>query len=181
MKMRFSDKMHDILDLVVEETLRTGYMSAGVDHLMLGLLRDRDNNACRALSGLKVDLDDMKRSLDSEIFLDEPVPSAGTQSVHATREAGEVIKIAATEAYRNGSSIIRTAHFMLAIAIFPESASRRYLKDRGISTESLERLMSEKGMLRDITEHAPIIITDKIAGALGEQLDRLLSSSDLPS
>ena len=41
--------------------------------------------------------------------------------------------------------------------------------------------MSEKGMLRDITEHAPIIITDKIAGALGEQLDRLLSSSDLPS
>ena len=70
---------------------------------------------------------------------------------------------------------------MLAIAIFPESASRRYLKDRGISTESLERLMSEKGMLRDITEHAPIIITDKIAGALGEQLDRLLSSSDLPS
>ncbi len=181
MKLRFSDKMHDILDIVVEETLRTGYRSAGVDHLMLGLLRDRDNNACRALSGLKVDLDDMKRSLDSEIFLEEPVPSAWTQSVHATREAGEVIKIAAAEAYRNGSGTIRTAHFMLAIAIFPESASRRYLKDRGISAESLERHMSEKGMLRDITEHAPIIITDKIAGALGEQLDRLLSSSDLPS
>ena len=41
--------------------------------------------------------------------------------------------------------------------------------------------MNEKGMLHEATEHAPVIIDEKIVGALGEQLGNLISSSGFPS
>lgn len=181
MKIRFSDKMHDILRLAAEETLRTGHTTAGADHLMLGLLRDRDNDACRALGGLGIDLDDMKKSIDKQIFRDEPAPFGELDSVYPARGAIEVIQISTYEALKLGSSTIRTSHFLLALSIFPESASYGYLEAHGLGSGELEAFMSEKGMLRDVTEHAPVVISDEIIGALGEQLTNLLSSSDFAS
>lgn len=181
MKIRFSDKMHHILDLAVEETLRTGHGRADVDHLMLGLLRDRDNNACRALCLMKLDLDDMKRSLDDAVFLSEPVKFDEPESIHPTREAAEVIRMSVLEALRNDCSTVRDEHLLLAIAIFPRSASRNYLMEHGISAESLETFLMEKGMLREDAEHESVTIAPEVLMALGEQLGNLLSSSDLSS
>lgn len=181
MKIRFSDKMHHILDLAVEETLRTGHGRADVDHLMLGLLRDRDNNACRALCLMKLDLDDMKRSLDDAVFLSEPVKFDEPESIHPTREAVEVIRMSVLEALRNNCSTVRDEHLLLAIAIFPRSASRNYLMEHGISAESLETFLMEKGMLREDAEHESVKIAPEVLRALGEQLGNLLSSSDLSS
>lgn len=181
MKIRFSDKMHHILDLAVEETLRTGHGRADVDHLMLGLLRDRDNNACRALCLMKLDLDDMKRSLDDAVFLSEPVKFDELESIHPTRDAVEVIRISVLEALRNDCSTVRDEHLLLAIAIFPRSASRNYLMEHGISAESLENLLMEKGMLREDAEHESVTIAPEVLRALGEQLGNLFSSSDLSS
>lgn len=181
MKIRFSDKMHHILDLAVEETLRTGHGRADVDHLMLGLLRDRDNNACRALCLMKLDLDDMKRSLDDAVFLSEPVKFDEPESIHPTREAVEVIRMSVLEALRNDCSTVRDEHLLLAIAIFPRSASRNYFMEHGISAESLETFLMEKGMLREDAEHESVTIAPEVLRALGEQLGNLLSSSNLSS
>lgn len=181
MKIRFSDKMHHILDLAVEETLRTGHGRADVDHLMLGLLRDRDNNACRALCLMKLDLDDMKRSLDDAVFLSEPVKFDEPESIYPTREAVEVIRMSVLEALRNDCSTVRDEHLLLAIAIFPRSASRNYLMEHGISAESLETFLMEKGMLREDAEHESVTIAPEVLRALGEQLGNLFSSSDLSS
>lgn len=181
MKIRFSDKMHHILDLAVEETLRTGHGRADVDHLMLGLLRDRDNNACRALCLMKLDLDDMKRSLDDAVFLSEPVKFDEPESIHPTREAVEVIRMSVLEALRNDCRTVRDEHLLLAIAIFPRSASRNYLMEHGISAESLETFLMEKGMLREDAEHESVTIAPEVLRALGEQLGNLFSSSDLSS
>ena len=73
MRLRFSDKMHDVLGFTAEEALRTGWRAAGVDHLMLGLLRHRDNDACRALTESGIDPGDLKRSLDEHLFRPEPL------------------------------------------------------------------------------------------------------------
>lgn len=181
MKIRFSDKMHHILDLAVEETLRTGHGRADVDHLMLGLLRDRDSNACRALCLMKLDLDDMKRSLDEAVFLSEPVKFDELESIHPTRDAVEVIRMSVLEALRNDCSTVRDEHLLLAIAIFPRSASRNYLMEHGISAESLETFLMEKGMLREDAEHESVTIAPEVLRALGEQLGNLFSSSDLSS
>ena len=89
MKILFSSKMHDILGFAAEEALRTGWKTAGVDHLMLGLLRDRHNNACKALLDSGIDLDDMKLRIDELVFRDEPAALGEADSVHPTK-AGEL-------------------------------------------------------------------------------------------
>ena len=51
MKMRIAEELNDIVKYAREEAMRTGSYGIGVDHLMLGLLRHAENNACRALAG----------------------------------------------------------------------------------------------------------------------------------
>lgn len=181
MRIRFSNKMHDILGFTAEEALRTGYRMAGVDHLMLGLLRDRDNNACKALLATGIDLDDMKLRIDELIFRDEPSAIGEAESVHPTRAAAETIKVSAMQALRYDSLTIRTAHLLLAIILAEHSVSSTYLRQHGTDCAVLQEYMEKQGMLHDYTEHAPAIITDKIAGALGEQLTNLISSSGFAS
>lgn len=183
MRIRFSDKMHDVLALAAEEALRTGYKTAGVDHLMLGLLRHRDNNACRALKNSGIDLDMMKHCIDEQIFRDTATGYNELETVHPTKAAQEVLKISGYEALKSGSHTVRTAHFMLAISRSEGNASSNYLKSHNVIYDTLRSDMEKKGMLRDIAEHAPSAITEEIAGALGEQLSRLISSSgsELPS
>lgn len=170
--------MHNILRFAAEEALRTGHKVAGVDHLMLGLLRQRDNSACRALADAGIDLDMMKRSLDERIFRETAIGYSDLSTVPPTKAASEVLKLSGYEALKAGSRTIRTSHFILAIARSEGNASSSYLKNHGIDYETLHREMEKKGMLHDITEHAPSIITEEIAGALGEQLSRMISSSD---
>lgn len=181
MRLRFSDKMHDVLGFTAEEALRTGWRAAGVDHLMLGLLRHRDNDACRALTESGIDPGDLKRSLDEHLFRPEPLNFGEPEAVHPTRAAAEVIRLSGYEALKHSSGTIRTVHLLLAISLSEGSASSEYLLDRGAGHEILEKKMNEKGMLHEATEHAPVIINEKIVGALGEQLGNLISSSGFPS
>jgi len=130
---------------------------------------------------MKLDLDDMKRSLDEAVFLSEPVKFDELESIHPTRDAVEVIRMSVLEALRNDCSTVRDEHLLLAIAIFPRSASRNYFMEHGISAESLETFLMEKGMLREDAEHESVTIAPEVLRALGEQLGNLLSSSDLSS
>ena len=125
MRLRFSDKMHDVLGFTAEEALRTGWRAAGVDHLMLGLLRHRDNDACRALTESGIDPGDLKRSLDEHLFRPEPLNFGEPETVHPTRAAAEVIRLSGYEALKHGSGTIRTVHLLLAISLSEGSATLR--------------------------------------------------------
>ena len=59
--------------------------------------------------------------------------------------------------------------------------SSTYLRQHGIAYDGLQEHMEKQGMLHDFTEHAPVVITEEIVGALGEQLTNLISSSGLAS
>ena len=181
MKILFSSKMHDILGFAAEEALRTGWKTAGVDHLMLGLLRDRHNNACKALLDSGIDLDDMKLRIDELVFRDEPAALGEADSVHPTKAAAETIKMSAYQALRFGSSTIRSAHLLLAIILSRTTVSSTYLRQHGIAYDGLQEHMEKQGMLHDFTEHASVVITEEIVGAIGEQLTNLISSSGLAS
>ena len=45
MTIKFSNEMLSILGYARDEAMRTGSYGVGADHIVLGLLRHRDNNA----------------------------------------------------------------------------------------------------------------------------------------
>lgn len=57
MDIKYSQNAQRILIYAKEEAMRTGHITVGADHILLALLRYRDNDVCAALQELGVDLD----------------------------------------------------------------------------------------------------------------------------
>lgn len=175
----FSDKMVDILGYAAEEAIRTGYKVAGVDHLMLGLLRNRNNDACKVLEIEGFDLDDMKRTIDEHIFLDRAANFDELQSVRPTRAALRVLNTAAYEALRYGGTTILTSHLLLAISVSDTGCCTALIRQL-TDYDRLTELMEKGDMLCSADREDELVHTmlnDEILGALGEQISRLVSPS----
>ena len=68
MEIRFSQEMLTILGYARDEAMRTGSYGIGADHVMLALIRHRDNDACRALDACGVEVDLLKRDIDERVL-----------------------------------------------------------------------------------------------------------------
>ena len=56
MDAKFSPRVKDVITYSREEALRLGHNYIGVEHLMLGIIREGEGTAVRSLEGLNVDL-----------------------------------------------------------------------------------------------------------------------------
>ena len=65
MEYRLSDKLNSILSLSKEEAERLLQPEVTADHLLLGILRDGSNKAVELLSGMGVDLADLRLRLEA--------------------------------------------------------------------------------------------------------------------
>src|SRR5574344_102372 len=67
MKFNYSDKVKEIIGYSHEEAVRLQNGYIGPEHLMLGILRDGDNDAIQILDKLKLDNTSFKRIIEQEI------------------------------------------------------------------------------------------------------------------
>ena len=67
MKTEFSSRMKDVFTYVREEVLRLGDESIGIEHLFLGILREGEGTAIRALKGLGIDPKDLRVIIENKI------------------------------------------------------------------------------------------------------------------
>lgn len=175
MQIKFSEKLAKIIEYSRNEALRTGSYGMSVDHLMLGLLRDADNEAVSALCRLSIDPEDMKKSIDSRIFCQTAIPYSELENIKATRGAQNVLNMAAFEALKTGVQELSPAHLLLAICLTTGNASSEYLLAHGADRKSVAECMR-------MPEGNPVrtesIKLEDIAGALAEQLSNLIDSSD---
>ena len=65
MEYRLSDKLNSILSLSKEEAERLLQPEVSASHLLLGMIRDGSNKAVELLSGMGVDLSDLRMRLES--------------------------------------------------------------------------------------------------------------------
>src|SRR5659263_499252 len=62
---KFSQGMHDVIGFSLEEAQRLGSETIAPEHLLLGILRERDSKAILQLSKLNINLQHIKRSIES--------------------------------------------------------------------------------------------------------------------
>jgi ATP-dependent Clp protease ATP-binding subunit ClpC len=176
MNINLSDEFKTVISYARDEAMRTGHYGIGADHLMLAVLRQRDNSACRLLAGQDIDPEEFKLYIDRRIFRDKAIPYYDADRVRPTRTAAGVISLAAYESLRSGQDSISAAHLLLAVSRAEDSASRAFLAEHGLNYNALRALMSENGLLSPAESGAQPKMED-IAAALGEQLSRLFSGS----
>ena len=67
----FSDRMATVLEYVNEEALRLGDEKIGVEHLMLGIIREGEGTAVRTLNVLGLEMGDLKRIIEEIVSVNK--------------------------------------------------------------------------------------------------------------
>ena len=148
MQTQVSHEVLRILAYAKEEAMRTGDYSISPDHILLGILRHADNDACRTLASLGVDLDEMKNCVEGSIFRPKHIAySEGDDRLVFSRSAQNTLNLCIVEATIASSDSIIATHLLLAISSSSGSASLKYLKSLGIDHSVLMSYLKKENLL----------------------------------
>ena len=114
MEAKFSPRVKEVISFSREEALRLGHDFIGVEHLLLGLVREGGGSAMKTLDGLGVDPEKLRKSIETSIE-SKPENKVNLKNVPLTKQAERVLKITFLEAKLLYSDIIGTEHLMLSI------------------------------------------------------------------
>ena len=114
MEAKFSPRVKDVITYSREEALRLGHDYIGVEHLFLGILREGEGNAIKILKAINVNLQDLRKAVESEI---KPKSNNFNQSgnIPLVKQAERALKITYLEAKLFKSTLIGTEHLLLSI------------------------------------------------------------------
>ena len=147
MEIKLSPKLSSILQYAREEAMRTGSYAIGADHLLLGILRDGDNDAVRTLEQMGVMCGELKAHIDSLIMRSRSVPWGDYDRMGVSREAGAAINMATLEALKAGVDEVSASHLLMAIVRAESGAGRDLLARRGVTAGALSSQMEKSGVL----------------------------------
>ena len=147
MQTQVSQEVLRILAYAKEEAMRTGDYSISPDHFLLGILRHRDNDACRILQELGVDLEEMKNCVEGSIFRPRHISWGEADTINFSRSAQKTLNLCIVEATIAASDRIIATHLLLAISSSSGSASIKYLKSLGIDHSSISAYAKKAGLL----------------------------------
>lgn len=109
---RFNERAQQVLSLVREEALSFNHQYIGTEHLLVGLLREREGLAALALEKLGVALEPVRAAVEQKMGRgDYPVQEA----IDYVPRARKVLSLALDEAERQGSAYVRTEHILLGL------------------------------------------------------------------
>jgi ATP-dependent Clp protease ATP-binding subunit ClpC len=173
MDAKFSPRVKDVITFSREEALRLGHNYIGVEHLLLGIIREGEGTAVRILEGLNVDMQKLRKVLEGSI---RPATgkSVGTGNVPLVKQAEKVLKITYLEAKIFKSNVIGTEHLLLSMLKDEDNVATKSLNafniDYEVAKEEFENLMSEgRGDVQDPRAETP--------GLGGDEGDTLSSGS----
>lgn len=145
--MKYSEEFNTIVGYARDEALRTGSPDISPDHLVLGILRHAENNACKALEALGVNLAAMKKSIEEPIFNEQGMPYSALDDIRLSQKAAQTIATAVYEARNSGAVETLAAHLLLASLNSDGCAARGYLSSFGITHVGVEDYLKSNEML----------------------------------
>jgi len=125
---RFTDRARRVLVLAQEEARLLRHNFIGTEHLLLGLLREGDGVAAKALGELGVRLDDVRELVKETTG---PPGSAPTGSPPFTPRTKKVLELSLREALQLGHNYIGTEHILLGLVREGEGVAAQVLVSLG--------------------------------------------------
>ena len=156
-----------ILRYARDEAMRTGYYGIMPEHLLLGILRHRENDACRLLEIQGADTARMKKEVDARISRGWSVPYAEQDNISLAQEAGNAMSLAIARARSEGREEASSLHLLRSLLRCGSAVLESVFKECGIDVEELRECTA--GMPESIGHDKPQIAQD---GARLSRLDR---------
>jgi ATP-dependent Clp protease ATP-binding subunit ClpC len=109
---RFTDRSRRIVVLAQEEARRLDHNWIGTEHILLGLIREGEGVAARALESIGVSLDVVRQKVEEIIGRGQQAPSG---HIPFTPRAKKVLELSLREALQLGDNYIGTEHILLGL------------------------------------------------------------------
>ncbi|GAK13863.1 ATP-dependent protease ATP-binding subunit ClpC [Geomicrobium sp. JCM 19039] len=129
---RFTERAQKVLALAQEEAVRLGHTNIGTEHILLGLLREGDGIAAKALQALNLGSEKVQTEVENLIGA-EGNGTSTQETPHYTPRAKKVIELSMDEARKLGHSYVGTEHILLGLIREGEGVAARVLNNLGVS------------------------------------------------
>ena len=126
---RFTERAQKVLALSQEEAMRLKHNNIGTEHILLGLVREGEGIAAKALYGLGLGQEKIQQEVENLIGKGQET----AQTIHYTPRAKKVIELSMDEARKLGHSYVGTEHILLGLIREGEGVAARVLSNLGVS------------------------------------------------
>jgi hypothetical protein len=109
---RFTDRARRVVPLAQEEARMLNHNYIGTEHILLGLLREGEGVAAKALESLGISLDAVRQQVEEIIGQGQQAPSG---PIPFTPRAKKVLELSLREALQLGQNYIGTEHILLGL------------------------------------------------------------------
>ncbi len=144
---RFTDRARRVLVLAQEEARDLNHAFIGTEHILLGLIREGEGVAAKALDALGVTFDVVREKVEEAIGANTN-PSPGSPPF--TPRAKKVLELSLREALQLGHSYIGTEHMLLGLVREGEGVAAQVLNDLGadmgrVRTQVIQMMSGQSG------------------------------------
>ncbi len=137
MEAKFSPVVKDVITFSREEALRNGNDYIGIEHLLLGLIREGENIGIQILTQLGIDLVRIKKTIEDTIKGSSP-KNRNIENIPLVKQAERVLKITYLEAKLFQSELIGAEHLLLSILKDQDNLATRLLHQQGIDYQLIK-------------------------------------------
>jgi hypothetical protein len=160
---RFTERAKKVLTLAQEEAERSHHSYIGTEHLLLGLLREREGLAAIVLNNLGVNIATVRNTIESVLGRDERII---VQQIIPTSRVKKVIELSFEEARRLGHDYVGTEHVLLGLLLEGEGIAAHVLVDLGATLTrvraEIERLLVSIGAEAPAGPELPTRVGDRV-------------------
>ncbi|ANB60566.1 ATP-dependent protease ATP-binding subunit ClpC [Anoxybacteroides amylolyticum] len=147
---RFTERAQKVLALAQEEAVRLGHNNIGTEHILLGLIREGEGIAAKALIALGLGPDKIQKEVEALIGRGHE----SSQTIHYTPRAKKVIELSMDEARKLGHSYVGTEHILLGLIREGEGVAARVLNNLGVSlNKARQQVLQLLGSNESISGH----------------------------
>src|SRR2546428_2219250 len=137
---RFNDRAKRVLALAQNEAMLLNHNYIGVEHLLLGLIREGEGVAARTLDSLGVELTKVRTAVEFMVGRGKTTTSPSEITLHPRTK--KVIELAIDEARKLGHSHVGTEHLLLGLVREGDGIASGVLESLGDAPEKVRNRVS---------------------------------------
>jgi ATP-dependent Clp protease ATP-binding subunit ClpA len=142
---RFTDRARRVVVLAEEEARMLGHNWIGTEHLLLGVLREGDGVAARALESLGISLQPVRQQVEEIIGPVQQVPVQQVPAEHIpfTPRSKKVLELSLRESLQLGHDRVGTGHILLGLIREGDGVAARVLIRLGADLNQVRQQVIE--------------------------------------
>ncbi len=138
MEAKFSQRVKDVLSYSREEAIRLGNDYIGLEHLLLGIIREGEGMAIQILTYFGVDFMKIRKEIELAIANSDYSKIRTTDNIPLIKQAERALKITYLEAKLFNSDLIGTEHLLLAILKDNDNIVTKAFQNYGVDYDAVK-------------------------------------------